>query len=147
MHKLLGKGSYGKVYKVERESDKQLYALKEADLGAMSQPERADAVNEVRLLVSISHPNVVSACPLPRPRSCLMMAFVPHTACWCAAEQHWSSVHHAHTHPSPYTHTQTGQHARIYIGCTFMCPRVGCVWGNPKLPCMNDLFMLGPEGG
>lgn len=59
MHKLLGKGSYGKVYKVERKSDKQLYALKEADLGSMSQAERADAVNEVRLLVSISHHNVV----------------------------------------------------------------------------------------
>jgi hypothetical protein len=61
-HKLLGKGSYGKVYKVERESDKQLYALKEADLGSMSQAERADAVNEVRLLVSINHHNVVSSC-------------------------------------------------------------------------------------
>ncbi len=64
VHKLLGKGSYGKVYKVERDSDKQLYALKEADLGSMSQAERADAVNEVRLLVSISHHNVVSICPL-----------------------------------------------------------------------------------
>ncbi|KAG2435017.1 hypothetical protein HYH02_012014 [Chlamydomonas schloesseri] len=59
VHKLLGKGSYGKVYKVERESDKQLYALKEADLGSMSQAERADAVNEVRLLVSIGHHNVI----------------------------------------------------------------------------------------
>jgi hypothetical protein len=59
VHKLLGKGSYGRVYKVERESDKQLYALKEADLGSMSQAERGDAVNEVRLLVSISHLNVV----------------------------------------------------------------------------------------
>lgn len=67
MHKLLGKGSYGKVYKVERESDKQLYALKEADLGSMSQAERADAVNEVRLLVSITHHNVVR-----RPVACLV---------------------------------------------------------------------------
>lgn len=64
VHKLLGKGSYGKVYKVERDSDKQLYALKEADLGSMSQAERADAVNEVRLLVSISHHNVVSIYPM-----------------------------------------------------------------------------------
>lgn len=59
--KLLGKGSYGKVYKVERESDGQIYAMKETDLVALSQNERMDAVNEVRLLVSINHANVVSA--------------------------------------------------------------------------------------
>ncbi|GFH33643.1 protein kinase domain-containing protein, partial [Haematococcus lacustris] len=53
VHKLLGKGSYGKVYKVERTSDEQFYALKETDLGSLSHLERMDAVNEVRLLVSI----------------------------------------------------------------------------------------------
>ena len=60
VHKLLGKGSYGKVYKVQRASDDKFYALKETDLGALNQMERMDAVNEVRLLVSISHPTVVS---------------------------------------------------------------------------------------
>ncbi|GFR49835.1 hypothetical protein Agub_g11775 [Astrephomene gubernaculifera] len=59
VHRELGRGSYGKVYKVERESDKQVYALKVADFGSMSQAERADAVNEVRLLVSIAHHNVI----------------------------------------------------------------------------------------
>jgi serine/threonine protein kinase len=57
---MLGKGSYGKVYKVQREMDGQFYALKECDLGTMSHPERMDAVNEVRLLVSMNHPSVVS---------------------------------------------------------------------------------------
>ena len=61
VHKLLGKGSYGKVYKVQRASDDKFYALKETDLGALNQMERMDAVNEVRLLVSISHPTIVSA--------------------------------------------------------------------------------------
>jgi hypothetical protein len=28
VHKVLGKGSYGKVYKVQRNSDDQFYALK-----------------------------------------------------------------------------------------------------------------------
>jgi NIMA (never in mitosis gene a)-related kinase len=37
-----------------------LCCLQETDLGALSQLERMDAVNEVRLLVSINHPNVVS---------------------------------------------------------------------------------------
>ncbi len=91
--KALGAGSYGKVYKVQRETDEQSYALKvrrgrwcsalaagsglaggihnrgptpagtaqETELGALSQPERNDAVNEIRLLVSINHPNVVRA--------------------------------------------------------------------------------------
>lgn len=57
--KALGKGSYGTVYKVQRIQDEQFYALKETDLGSMNQNERADSVNEVRLLVSIDHPNVV----------------------------------------------------------------------------------------
>ncbi|MEW5305128.1 MAG: hypothetical protein WDW36_007689 [Sanguina aurantia] len=57
--KMLGQGSYGKVYKVQRLTDSQEYALKETDLEAMSQAERSDSVNEVRLLVSINHPNVI----------------------------------------------------------------------------------------
>lgn len=63
VHKLLGKGSYGKVYKVQRASDDKFYALKETDLGALNQMERMDAVNEVRLLVSMSHPSVVGGSP------------------------------------------------------------------------------------
>eukprot|EP00198_Chlamydomonas_reinhardtii_P012499 XP_001701836.1 NimA-related protein kinase 1 [Chlamydomonas reinhardtii] len=79
VHKLLGKGSYGKVYKVERESDKQLYALKEADLGSMSQAERADAVNEVRLLVSITHHNVIryNEAFLLGNKLCTVMEYAP----------------------------------------------------------------------
>ncbi|PNH01947.1 Serine/threonine-protein kinase Nek7 [Tetrabaena socialis] len=79
VHKLLGKGSYGKVYKVERESDRQLYALKEADLGSMSQAERADAVNEVRLLVSINHHNVIryNEAFLLGNKLCTVMEYAP----------------------------------------------------------------------
>ena len=61
VHKLLGKGSYGKVYKVQRASDDKFYALKETDLGSLNHMERMDAVNEVRLLVSMSHPSVVGS--------------------------------------------------------------------------------------
>lgn len=57
--KALGRGSYGTVYKVQRLADGQVYAMKETDLGAMGQRERADAVNEIRLLGSLDHPNVV----------------------------------------------------------------------------------------
>lgn len=59
MQKLLGKGSYGTVYRVKRLSDGGIYALKEADVKKMSQVERMDAVNEIRLLASVKHPNVI----------------------------------------------------------------------------------------
>ena len=57
---MLGKGSYGKVYKVQRAGDDKFFALKETDLASLSHLERMDAVNEIRLLVSVNHPNVVS---------------------------------------------------------------------------------------
>jgi NIMA (never in mitosis gene a)-related kinase len=57
--KALGKGSYGTVYKVQRLADGEVYAMKETDLGRMGPKERADAVNEIRVLGSMGHPNVV----------------------------------------------------------------------------------------
>eukprot|EP00210_Caulerpa_lentillifera_P008417 g8029.t1 len=57
--KFLGKGSYGSVYKVQRISDGLIYAVKEADVSKMTQAERIDAVNEIRLLASIQHPNII----------------------------------------------------------------------------------------
>lgn len=60
VEKFLGKGSYGSVYRVKRLSDGLVYAVKELDVSKMSQVEKMDAVNEIRLLASIKHPNVVS---------------------------------------------------------------------------------------
>ncbi len=56
--KALGKGSYGVVYKVQRLADGQEYAMKETDMSKMGHQERSDAVNEIRLLGSLNHPNV-----------------------------------------------------------------------------------------
>ena len=47
--RLLGKGSYGSVYKVIRKSDNQEYAMKEVSLKDLSQKEREEAVNEIRM--------------------------------------------------------------------------------------------------
>ena len=44
---------------MKRLSDGGVYALKEADVRKMSPLERADAVNEIRLLASVKHQNVV----------------------------------------------------------------------------------------
>ncbi|GAX75126.1 hypothetical protein CEUSTIGMA_g2570.t1 [Chlamydomonas eustigma] len=79
VHKLLGKGSYGKVYKVQRESDDKYYALKETDLGALNHLERMDAVNEVRLLVSMNHPSVIRyhEAFLNGNKLCVVMEYAP----------------------------------------------------------------------
>mmetsp|Transcript_909 Transcript_909/g.1359 ORF Transcript_909/g.1359 Transcript_909/m.1359 type:complete len:516 (+) Transcript_909:145-1692(+) len=78
--KLLGKGSYGKVYKVQRATDDQFYALKETDLGTMDHTERMDAVNEIRLLVSINHPNVIgyNEAFLNGNKLCVIMEYAPY---------------------------------------------------------------------
>eukprot|EP00762_Andalucia_godoyi_P001143 ANDGO_01927.mRNA.1 Putative serine/threonine-protein kinase A len=55
----LGKGSYGSVHRVLRHSDGQEYAMKEVKIKSMSQREREEAVNEIRLLASVNHPAVV----------------------------------------------------------------------------------------
>uniref|UniRef100_A0A7S4UAH0 non-specific serine/threonine protein kinase n=3 Tax=Guillardia theta TaxID=55529 RepID=A0A7S4UAH0_GUITH len=49
---LIGKGSFGKVYRAVRLSDNIEYALKELDMRPMQQREREDCVNEVRILAS-----------------------------------------------------------------------------------------------
>eukprot|EP00798_Chlamydomonas_sp_ICE-L_P002825 gene2825-4982_t len=79
VHKLLGKGSYGKVYKVQRNSDDQYYALKETNLGSLSHAERMDAVNEVRLLVSMNHGNVIRyhEAFLNNSKLCVVMEYAP----------------------------------------------------------------------
>ena len=52
MLKRLGKGSFGIVYKVKRKQDNKIYALKRVE-------SSQDNLNEVRLLASLNHPNIV----------------------------------------------------------------------------------------
>ncbi|KAG9390867.1 Protein kinase domain [Carpediemonas membranifera] len=55
----IGKGSYGAVYKVKRRSDpSKTYAIKELDLRSMSPREKQEALNEIRLMASVSHQNI-----------------------------------------------------------------------------------------
>ena len=56
---ILGKGSYSWVYKVKRKDNQQIYALKKVPMDSLSEKEKASALNEVRLLASIKHPNII----------------------------------------------------------------------------------------
>jgi NIMA (never in mitosis gene a)-related kinase len=47
------------VFKVKRNSDGCEYALKKVKLGSLSDKEKANALNEVRILASIEHPNII----------------------------------------------------------------------------------------
>ncbi|CAI2360519.1 unnamed protein product [Moneuplotes crassus] len=56
---LLGDGAYSTVYKVRRTSDGQIYALKKVKVDNLSDKEKENALNEVRILASIKNPCVI----------------------------------------------------------------------------------------
>eukprot|EP00347_Sterkiella_histriomuscorum_P020877 403336119 len=56
----LGDGAYSQVYKVKRIHDGSVYALKKVRLNHLSEKEKENAINEVRILASINHVNVIS---------------------------------------------------------------------------------------
>lgn len=57
--RFLGKGTYGSVWKVTRIASGRIYALKEVDMRGKKQSEREESVNEIRLLASVRHPNII----------------------------------------------------------------------------------------
>ena len=56
----LGEGAYSQVYKVKRIEDQNIYALKRVKLKNLKEKEIQNAINEVRILASIKHVNVIS---------------------------------------------------------------------------------------
>ena len=56
----LGAGAYSKVNRVVRKDDTQVYALKRVFLSKLSEKEKDNALNEVRILASVNSENVVS---------------------------------------------------------------------------------------
>ena len=56
---LTGEGSFSEVYRVKRNSDGAIYAMKKVKMGKLSAKEKDNALNEVRILASINHPNVI----------------------------------------------------------------------------------------
>jgi NIMA (never in mitosis gene a)-related kinase len=56
----IGKGAFGSVFKVRRIKDGELYALKKVPMGKLKMKEKENSLNEIRILASINHPNVIS---------------------------------------------------------------------------------------
>jgi NIMA (never in mitosis gene a)-related kinase 1/4/5 len=56
----LGDGAYSVVFKVRRLSDQSIYALKKVRILKLKEKEKRNALNEVRFLASIKHPNIIS---------------------------------------------------------------------------------------
>ena len=57
--KKLGSGTFSEVFKVRRKTDEKIYALKKVSLDPLSVKERQNALNEVRILASITHPCII----------------------------------------------------------------------------------------
>lgn len=56
----LGDGAYSVVYKVKRIADNKIYALKKVKLQNLSEKEKSNSLNEVRILASCKSNFVVS---------------------------------------------------------------------------------------
>ena len=52
----IGEGAYSTVYTVRRIEDSELYALKKVKLKNLSDKEKQNALNEVRILASVKSP-------------------------------------------------------------------------------------------
>ena len=55
-----GEGAYSSVYQVKRILDNTIYALKKVKMENLSDKEKENALNEVRILASVQHQNISS---------------------------------------------------------------------------------------
>ena len=57
--KILGKGSFGNVCLVKRKFDGKTYAMKRIKIVQLSEKEKENSLNEIRILASLSHKNII----------------------------------------------------------------------------------------
>ncbi len=60
MGKELGEGAFGSVKIVKRKVDGLTYAMKSVKITSLDQKDRENALNEIRLLYALNHPNVIA---------------------------------------------------------------------------------------
>ena len=59
LEKILGKGAYSVVLLVHRILDGQTYAMKQVRINQLSDKEKQNSLNEIRILASLSHKNII----------------------------------------------------------------------------------------
>ena len=57
--KVLGKGSFGKAFLVQAESDNSFAVIKRIDITKMSEEEKRDTIKEAKILEVLNHPNII----------------------------------------------------------------------------------------
>ena len=57
--KKLGKGAFGNVCLVTRKEDQKIYAMKTINIGKLDLKDRESSLNEIRILASLRHPNII----------------------------------------------------------------------------------------
>jgi len=57
---VIGKGAFSRVEKVKRKEDAKIYALKKVAFAKLTEKEKANALNEVRLIASLSSDYIIS---------------------------------------------------------------------------------------
>lgn len=108
--KMLGEGAFSCVYKVQRLADKGIYALKKVKLPSLSDKEKENALNEIRLLASVHHENVISYKDA---------FFDDSTRCLCIITECADSgdlLHHINTAQKKRTHLKEADIWRYVIG-------------------------------
>ncbi|XP_022126242.2 serine/threonine-protein kinase Nek8-like [Pieris rapae] len=57
--KTIGQGTYGSVFLCERRKDKSLTIVKDIELNVKMQAHHKDCTNEVKILATMNHPNII----------------------------------------------------------------------------------------
>ena len=55
----IGRGSFGVIFKVQHKQTKEILVMKVVNLAQLGERKKDEAVNEVRILMSIEHENLL----------------------------------------------------------------------------------------
>ena len=55
----LGEGSFSTVYKVQRNTDGKIYAMKKVRMSRLTEREKSNALNEIRILASAKSDHII----------------------------------------------------------------------------------------